>query len=87
MLAVMIELQESFRRNEAAIFTKKEQWCSLKKQSEMWGIIGKREAQNRPPWPNTVPLHLHMNKNYYYFDVSMMLTDARNDKMDPVRLL
>ena len=28
----------------------------------MWGIIRKRAAENRPLWPNAVPLRLRRNK-------------------------
>ena len=35
----------------------------------MWGIISKSAAENRPLWPNTVPLRL---RDYYYPQSSVL---------------
>ena len=66
MLAAMTVQRESFRRKKRAEVTKKEQCCSQKEQSEMWGIIRKRAAENRPRLPNAVRLRLRRNQNYYF---------------------
>ena len=45
MLGAMTVQRESFRRKKRAKVTKKEQCCSQKEQSEMWGIIRKGQLR------------------------------------------
>ena len=53
----------------------------------MWGIVRKRAAENRPLWPNAVPLRLRRKQNccYYFFSNFTFDEMLRRDVMLEIR--